>query len=67
MTMSIAERVNAVPQLRGLPTDVMESRVVDVVAPGVTCTPTTPAAVAIVVIEVLTWWAKSCGGHVVAQ
>lgn len=60
MSLSIADRVNAVPQLRGLPADATESRVLDVSAPGITCTPTTPSIIVIVVVEALTWWAKSC-------
>lgn len=58
MSASIANRINAIPELRSVPSDLTESKVLDVSAAGVTCTPTTPSIIVIVAVELLTHWAK---------
>lgn len=58
MSSSVARRINAIPEMRNVPSDLTESKVLDVSAAGVTCTPITPVVPVIVVIELLTHWAK---------
>lgn len=58
MSTSIANRINAIPEMRSVPSDLTESKVLDVSAAGVTCTPITPVVPVLVVIELLTHWAK---------
>ena len=58
MSTSLATRINAIPEMRSVPSNLTESQVLDVSAPGVTCTPTTPCIIVIVAVELLTHWAK---------